>query len=397
MKTLFITYKTTDNESIPNMVYNDTLLFLRYNIRDSHTCIYIDDASLLNLIAENGISIVITTRDISYQTALLLRGLNVVLIVFGSNPELGDIIDIEIDPLLTKTSRRQRNFVGSRYLLSSIVEKFGPESLANVMGLPVKKLEEEFQSGQAGVELVDIISLFKKLQWDSEYFGINIGYISCLRLTPNIERMVKEFTKREKIGLLEYLCNCHDKVSVINAERSGYSFVDMRLTFERYLNNNISVKEREGFRVDKGSPQDIEKLRSIASDIYKDSRYYFDGEFERSKVVDFYINWIEKAILGTFDDYAYVIYKKNDPAGFCTIKEYKKNAVKIGLVGIDKSIQGNGMAGYLLNTSLMKLQENGKKYVEVVTQGRNYEAQRLYQKCGFLTNKTELWYHKWFH
>jgi hypothetical protein len=35
--------------------------------------------------------------------------------------------------------------------------------------------------------------------------------------------------------------------------------------------------------------------------------------------------------------------------------------------------------------------------VQVITQGRNYAAQRLYQRAGFVTRKTELWYHKWFH
>tara|TARA_Y100000031_G_C7967214_1_gene268715 strand:- start:160 stop:300 length:141 start_codon:yes stop_codon:yes gene_type:complete len=33
--------------------------------------------------------------------------------------------------------------------------------------------------------------------------------------------------------------------------------------------------------------------------------------------------------------------------------------------------------------------------VFVVTQGRNYAAQRLYLNVGFLTKETELWYHKW--
>ena len=397
MKTLFLTFQSKENGLIPNIVYNDTLLYIRYNIQNSCICVYEDDASLVDHILSNNISIVVTTKDILYQTALLLRGLNVVLIMIGTKPELEDIIDIEIDPLLTKTSKRNKNFTGPRYLLSSVAEKLGLEVLAKNMKVPVNKLEEELQSNQAEIELVDIISLFKKLQWDSDYFGINIGYVSCLRLTPNIERIVKEFTRKEKIDLLEYLCNCHDKVSVLNAERSGYSFVDIRLTFERHLTNTFSLPMRKDFRVDKGCLQDIEKLRSIASDIYKDSRYYFDGEFDRSRVIDFYVNWIEKAILGNFDDYAFVMYRKDDPVGFCTIKEYKKNAVSIGLVGMDKEIQGNGMAEYLLNSSLMKLKKRGKRYVEVVTQGRNYEAQRLYQKCGFITKKTELWYHKWFH
>ena len=397
MKTFFLTFDTAENGSIPRIVYNDTLLYIKYNIRNSCISTYKDDAALINYIKKHSIMIVVSTNDISFQTALLLRGLNVVLIVIGSKTSLKDLVDITIDPLFAKPTRRNRNFLGPRYLLSSLVDKLEFDQLAETMDMDADKLEEELHSCQAETELVDIVSLFKKLQWDSDYFGINIGYISCLRLTPNIEKVVKDFTKKEKIDLLEYLCNCHDKISVLNAEKSGYSFVDMRLTFEHYLNNDIRYSQKHGYRVEKGCLQDIEKLRTIAADIYKDSRYYFDGDFDRKKVKEFYINWIEKAILGSYDDYAYVLYRKNEPLGFCTVKEYKRNAVGIGLLGADKKIQGNGMGEYLLKASLSKLKEQGKKYVEVVTQGRNYEAQRLYQKCGFLTKKTELWYHKWFH
>jgi dTDP-4-amino-4,6-dideoxy-D-galactose acyltransferase len=38
----------------------------------------------------------------------------------------------------------------------------------------------------------------------------------------------------------------------------------------------------------------------------------------------------------------------------------------------------------------------GVTEVTVVTQGRNIEAQRLYQKCGFLSRAIYYWYHKWF-
>ena len=33
---------------------------------------------------------------------------------------------------------------------------------------------------------------------------------------------------------------------------------------------------------------------------------------------------------------------------------------------------------------------------KIICVGRNYAAQRLFQKCGFITKSTELWYHKWF-
>jgi len=34
--------------------------------------------------------------------------------------------------------------------------------------------------------------------------------------------------------------------------------------------------------------------------------------------------------------------------------------------------------------------------VSVVTQGHNLAAQRLYQRCGFLTHSIKFYYHKWF-
>jgi len=50
----------------------------------------------------------------------------------------------------------------------------------------------------------------------------------------------------------------------------------------------------------------------------------------------------------------------------------------------------------MIGQSLELLRQEGITHAEVVTQGRNYGAQRMYQRCGFVTRTTELWYHKWF-
>ena len=58
------------------------------------------------------------------------------------------------------------------------------------------------------------------------------------------------------------------------------------------------------------------------------------------------------------------------------------------LVGVDGSRSGEGLAKSLIENALAKLhQEENIIHVEVVTQGRNYAAQRLYQRCGFVTKK----------
>ena len=50
----------------------------------------------------------------------------------------------------------------------------------------------------------------------------------------------------------------------------------------------------------------------------------------------------------------------------------------------------------LIAAALDWCEAEGAEEVAVVTQGRNVAAQRLYQRCGFVTQRLELWYHKWF-
>ena len=382
-----------DKDNIKADIYWKTLDYIAHRMDNSEIYKFENNEDLLKYIKENEFSTVITTNEVALDTAVLLKGAKLVHILIGMREDLLEVSDIIVDPLVYKSDKY---LVGTRYLLPLLLNLYPQKKLAEIMGITHKRLEEEVKHNDAEMELLDIAQLYQKLKWDSDFFGVNIGYISCLRLTPNIENHIKDFIRKEKIDLLEYQCNCHDRESVVTAEKSGYSFVDMRLTFESFLNSDINIDRKEGFEVIKGEESDISRLKEIATDIYKHSRYYFDPNFDRDKVITFYTSWVEKAILGTFDDYAYVLYHNTKPIGFCSVKKTRPDTAKIGLFGIDAEYSGQGLAKYLLDVSLSKLKEEGTSYVEVVTQGRNYAAQRLYQRCGFVTKTTELWYHKWF-
>ena len=69
---------------------------------------------------------------------------------------------------------------------------------------------------------------------------------------------------------------------------------------------------------------------------------------------------------------------------------------QIGLIAIAAGHQGRGLGRLLVEHSLEWARHAGAQVMTVVTQGRNVPAQRLYQRCGFVTASFELWYHRWF-
>jgi len=375
-------------------IYRDTMEYIARSLPRAVVHDYVDDDDLLSFIKRHSFYSVISTIEISYRTSVLLKGLDLIQILIGKRGDLTETCDIIIDPLVIKSDQY---LVGTKYLLRSVVDHGSIDDIVNLLQMDREQILEELYHNEAENELLEIVNLFRKLDWDSNFFGINIGYISCLRLTPNIENHVKDFVRKENIDMIEYLCNCHDRKSVITAEKNGYSFVDIRLTFEQFLREKKVVTVPQGYFIRKASHQDIDMLRKIARTIYKLSRYYYDSNFDPTKVSEFYSNWVEKAVLGTFDDYAYVLCQEQEPAGFCSVKEVASNVAKIGLFGMAPTYSGKGLAQYFLDLILQELKEKGFSYVEVVTQGRNYGAQRLYQRSGFITRSTELWYHKWFH
>jgi dTDP-4-amino-4,6-dideoxy-D-galactose acyltransferase len=67
----------------------------------------------------------------------------------------------------------------------------------------------------------------------------------------------------------------------------------------------------------------------------------------------------------------------------------------IGLVGVAEAARGRGLGGRLVAAALGWFAGQGVERVEVVTQGRNVAAQRLYQAHGFRTRRVEVSFHRW--
>ena len=79
----------------------------------------------------------------------------------------------------------------------------------------------------------------------------------------------------------------------------------------------------------------------------------------------------------------------------CTLDQERATGA-ISLIGVAENMRGRGLGLAMVQIALNYFRQEGMQFAEVVTQGPNIAAQRLYQKCGFRTKQTSLWYHKWF-
>ena len=233
------------------------------------------------------------------------------------------------------------------------------------------------------------------MDWDTKFWKKKICFIGPKRLTRNIIFRVNKFIKKNKVDMVQFLSHCHDADTVKIAEENNFGFKDIRITLEKDINiekNKIIKPKKISFR--KAKLKDFNTIKPIAKNSYLESRYYFDNFFSLQKVKNFYIGWLKKAILGTFDSFCLLICYKKKPIGFCTLK-LEDNEAAIGLFSIAKKFQGRGFAKLFLSAVDLEMEKLKIKTLKVVTQGRNYSALKAYQNSKFKISKTELWYHKW--
>lgn len=240
-------------------------------------------------------------------------------------------------------------------------------------------------------------SVCRFLEWDSAFFGVRIARLVPSRLTSIIVRQACNWCQDNEIECLYFLAASDHAESVRLAEQSRFSLVDIRMTFEREV-SNINTSATQALpeaSIRPSRPDDLPSLRTIARSIYHDSRFYYDSHFPKERAAALYAAWIEESCAG-YADHVLVLERSGEPAGYVTCHLSDLHIGAIGLVGVHPSAQGIGAGRALVYAALRWFAGCGVERVEVVTQGRNCRAQRLYQRCQFLSRSVELWYHKWF-
>jgi dTDP-4-amino-4,6-dideoxy-D-galactose acyltransferase len=235
------------------------------------------------------------------------------------------------------------------------------------------------------------------LPWDTQFFGMRIARASRSILDKAYLGEALDWCQKQAIDCLYFLAEADHAQTARLAEQYNFRFVDVRLTLEREIKTGaVTRQDPARINVRAFQPGDEPALSAIASTSYTPSRFYFDDCFPRQACARLYQTWIEKSCQG-YADQVLVAQIDGEPAGYLTCHlQMDTLGGEIGLVGIADKERGSGAGKDLLAAAVDWFSDQGCTSVRVVTQGRNVAAQRLYQRCGFLTKSVQLWYHKWF-
>jgi dTDP-4-amino-4,6-dideoxy-D-galactose acyltransferase len=235
-------------------------------------------------------------------------------------------------------------------------------------------------------------TVFESLDWDSRFFGVRIARATGHQLNLERAAAIIDEVRAQSIDCLYFLAH-PERHTIRLAEQHGFDLVDVRVTLAaRILSTYAGTWQDDGVR--EAEPADIPALRELASRSHTDSRFYQDGRFPVFLCDELYRVWIEKSCHG-YADVVLVAEHDSRPAGYVSCHLKGDGSGQIGLLGVEGGLKSLGLGRKMVRHALCWFQEHEVRDVTVVTQGGNITRQRMYEKCGFLTSATQLWYHFW--
>lgn len=239
------------------------------------------------------------------------------------------------------------------------------------------------------------------LTWDTSFWGFLVARVRGDTLTPERGREIDTWCRRNGVSCLYFLARSDDAMTTNSAEDAGFHLADIRLTFRYRIADAAEFPQAQvggAAIVRESCSDDIVALQRIAGNGHQQTRFYFDSNFPRERCRLLYETWIERSC-GEYADKVLVAVEDDKPVGYisCHLSYGPHRATgSIGLVGVSSEARGRGLGRFLVTHALGWFVSAGVSEVTVVTQGRNYAAQTMYQRCGLVTESMQLWYHKWY-
>lgn len=133
---------------------------------------------------------------------------------------------------------------------------------------------------------------------------------------------------------------------------------------------------------------DIPQLRHMAASVFTHSRFRAPW-YQPADSGRFYACWLEKAVLGTFDDQCLLIRNRQQQCqGFVTLRQLNQHQARIGLLA------GAGFGNTLIQAARYWCAQRDIRQLYVATQAANIAAMRRYIESGGNVQTTAYWLYR---
>lgn len=132
---------------------------------------------------------------------------------------------------------------------------------------------------------------------------------------------------------------------------------------------------------------DIPVLRHQAAKIFTQSRFRTPW-YQPSDSGRFYAQWVENAVLGTFDHQCLLLKSDDAIQGFVSLRQLNEHEARIGLLA------GRGVGRQLMDAARFWCQQRGLQTLRVATQISNTAALRRYIQSGASVESTAFWLYR---
>lgn len=224
---------------------------------------------------------------------------------------------------------------------------------------------------------VPVHARIEALNWENQFFAVNSA---ILRFTDDAPLLIPE--QLDAYSRVQAKISGQQTALLDGLQQLGFKLVegevDLALTVgTQNAASNLLL----------ATHADIPALRDLATKTFTQSRFRTPW-YQPADSGRFYAQWIENAVLGTFDHECLVLKKGDLIQGFVSMRQLNDNEARIGLLA------GRGVGEQLMNAARSWCQQRGLPTLRVATQTSNTAALRRYIQSGANIESTAFWLYR---
>ncbi len=223
--------------------------------------------------------------------------------------------------------------------------------------------------------------IVKRLDWDSDFFGYEIGEI-IFKNNINLK-------DSEKFDLL-VIKSSDDFEILLDGFKNNFS--ETKVIFEKKL-SLIHSENTNIYSIDE-TDYDRNELYELAYESGKHSRFVLDKNFQAENFKKLYRKWVDNSIFKEIAEDVIIYKEDNQTVGFVTYKTNEDSGF-IGLIAVSAAHQGKGIGNKLLSYVENILFSKGIQKLIIPTQLSNIVACNFYKKQNYTIQQILFIKHYW--